>query len=448
MKFPRLVASLLFAVIVFSQSSFCQVLDNIQPDLRADPKSDVNAFAKYQAAIKGLLAQNSYDELERIAGSARDNKERFSGGYWKISAIYLALATPVGNESDGTVWAEHLAHLQQWLKMSPDSITARIALASAYVAHADSARGDGTGDTVTAQGWKVYKADTAEAYTLLKDLAKLSADPRTDYVMLQIAQNQGWETQQEEAIFEQAISREPTYRPYYRLRASYLLPQWYGKEGDIARFANDVYTRMGPVNGPIAYYEIAAVAMPFDIRVSLGKMKEGYRVSVQHYGETFDQLNQLAFLSYGSKDMLVMQDMLDRIGDNYVADSWFGHREMFDNARNMLVPPSNFGTEPYDALKEEMQSPAGESYLKKIQQDFNEKYSAMLAACRVSAVDDLRGFHTYIKLDNSGQQLTGFTVPRSAFSDCFGMARRSEGRPTYATPPHGDYWVHLVVQDH
>ena len=429
---------------------------NIQPDLNADTKADPQAFAKYQAAIRDLFARNNYEELDRLGNTMQANKERFSGGYRKLTQIYFALqAPPDAADPSGAAWAEHFEHIRQWQSVSPGSITATIALAAAYLTHASSARGDGLPDSVSEQNWKIYHDSTAKAHKILDDNAALIAkDPMAKYLMLRIAHFEGWEPEREKPLFESAIAFDPTYRAYYRQQAIYLRPQWFGEEGDIARLAADVYKRMGPVNGPIAYFEIANVTVcncgPRNEgdKLSLTKIKEGYQLSVQNYGEAIEQENRLAFIAWQKQDLILLQELVKKIGDNYVPDAWENHREYFTNLRSALVPPTNFGPEPLQSVEEQTKTPAGRDYAERLQTEFDTKYSKILADCRTQAGDDLRGFYIYLKQDGSGQLSAAFLYPSDAMASCFGKSTALDERPKFSAPPHADYWNKIVVLDH
>src|SRR6266852_4801848 len=69
-------------------------------DLSFDDKDDVHASAKYTAAIQKLLEREKFDELECIADSDRSTKATFSGGQWKLWAVYAGTEAPRGHATE------------------------------------------------------------------------------------------------------------------------------------------------------------------------------------------------------------------------------------------------------------------------------------------------------------------------------------------------------------
>jgi len=92
------------------------------------------------------------------------NKERFPGGDWKLYRFYQGLAKPEGgNDDSDATWQHHVKALANWLKASPHSTAAHIALAEGYSDYAWNARGTGYADTVTDRGWKEFYERLARA---------------------------------------------------------------------------------------------------------------------------------------------------------------------------------------------------------------------------------------------------------------------------------------------
>src|SRR3984957_15500798 len=71
---------------------------------------------------------------------------------WKIHEFYWAINDLQGHPSQQD-WKDHLKLVQSWVAATPNSITARVVLAQAYIDYAWDARGGETGDTVTNSGW-------------------------------------------------------------------------------------------------------------------------------------------------------------------------------------------------------------------------------------------------------------------------------------------------------
>lgn len=145
--------------------------------LNGDLSTDVHAGRDYMGTIAGMLREERFEELDCLADRVRSSKERFSGGAWKLHTLYAGLSSPIqypmthATEED---WKIHLQRLQRWVTARPKSVTARVALALAFIYYAEDARGDGYANTVSESGWKLFRERTAEAKRILEEASALS----------------------------------------------------------------------------------------------------------------------------------------------------------------------------------------------------------------------------------------------------------------------------------
>jgi hypothetical protein len=144
--------------------------------------NDPPEIQRFMDQTKALLMREQFSELDKIADEVRSSKARFPGGSWKLSRFYDALDKTLvrGYETDAD-WQNHLALIQRWTTARPQSITARLALADAYLAYAWAARGSGYANTVTDQGWRLFEERANKAAEILQDSATLT--PQCPYFM-------------------------------------------------------------------------------------------------------------------------------------------------------------------------------------------------------------------------------------------------------------------------
>ncbi len=83
--------------------------------------------AKWSRLIETDLVEEKFDDLDSMAAKFRGAKTRMTGGEWKLDAFYGVLDKPMLTDKDTL---EHLAHLKHWIAQRPESITARVALAT------------------------------------------------------------------------------------------------------------------------------------------------------------------------------------------------------------------------------------------------------------------------------------------------------------------------------
>src|SRR6202051_810486 len=163
----------------------CKLSETLVAGLNGDLSRDVHAVNLYIATIGHILKEEKFEELDCLADHARVNKERFPGGAWKLHTLYVSLYSPVQYPvTHGTAeeWNTQLQRLQKWVTARPKSITARVALARAYLDYAYDARGVGMGDTVSKSGWKLFGERSAEAKRILQEASNLSSKCSEWYV--------------------------------------------------------------------------------------------------------------------------------------------------------------------------------------------------------------------------------------------------------------------------
>jgi len=221
-------------------------------ELNFDPGVDVHAIESYKMAVADLLKQEKFDDLDCTADELRSSRARFAGGAWQLVTFYQGLSDPWVGHATEADWQAHIERLKRWVKTSPLSITARVGLAESYSDFAWDARGGGTVDTVSETGWGLFHERLKMAKDTLNDATSLEAKCPEWFVAMQgVAQGQGWTVPEETELVEKAIAYEPAYYSFYGRHANFLLPRWYGEEGDIAKFATQAADRIGGKDGDI-----------------------------------------------------------------------------------------------------------------------------------------------------------------------------------------------------
>jgi len=85
-------------------------------DPSLDDTSDIQGVIDYKAAIRQILAEHKFEELDCIADAARAGKSQFAGGRWKLNVLYWATEQPQGHATEED-WAAHLKTLSRWVSV-------------------------------------------------------------------------------------------------------------------------------------------------------------------------------------------------------------------------------------------------------------------------------------------------------------------------------------------
>jgi hypothetical protein len=293
--------------------------------------------AKWTRLIETDLVEEKFDDLDSMAAKFRSEKTRFPGGQWKLSAYYDALDKPMLTDKDSL---DHLAHLKHWIAQRPDSITARIALATSLHRWAWVARGNGMADSVTLEGWLLFGQRIQESQKVLEAAAKLHEHcPQWYSEMMVVGLAQNWNEAKMKEVFEQGIQFEPEYFHLYKQMANYLLPKWDGKPGDASAFAKTSADNVGGEQGDVIYFHIATVLIGKNGKefsaneLDWPRIQRGYQTLTSQYGTTGWLKNEIAYFAYEFRDAAVARQQFEVIGGRWSRSVW-RDRERFDRARD------------------------------------------------------------------------------------------------------------------
>jgi hypothetical protein len=303
------------------------------------PEADPSALqgSSWTHLVESDLVQEKFDELDRMAAEYRSEKSRFPGGEWKLRELYGALDAPQLTDKDSV---DHIAHLEHWMQARPQSITARVALATSLHRWAWVARGNGMANTVTAEGWRLFGERIQRSQQVLESAAKLDAHcPQWYSEMMTVGLAQSWDAGRMKDIFGRGIQFEPGYYYLYLEYANYLLPKWDGKPGDASAFAKTSADNVGGDAGDELYFQIATVLIKrgdgnFPVKeMDWERIQRGYQALSAHYGATRRTKNQIAYMAYKFKDAAFARQQFELIGDHWTPGVW-RDRQFFDRARD------------------------------------------------------------------------------------------------------------------
>lgn len=265
-----------------------------------------------------LLAAKDYPELDQLAAKLRSSKERNADGVWKLSELYYALS--ISNNIFGMemydnipdqAYEGRIAELRDWVKARPDSITARVALASVQVDYAWNARGGGYANTVTAEGWKGFGERLKEAAETLAAAKRLPIKcPVYWCVAMDVGLGLELPKDRLNDIFHEAINYQPDFMSFYDCRANLLLPRWDGNHGewenDLAQSADNV----GGADGDALYTQVVwklnrstAFNNIFqENNLSWPRVKKGLEVLEKRYPNSLAVKNEGLYLAVFAQD--------------------------------------------------------------------------------------------------------------------------------------------------
>jgi hypothetical protein len=281
----------------------------------------------FRVSLLGLFNSGRYADLDTLAQQLQQQRSRFAGGAWRLHVFFGALSSPGSPTATDAAWMAHIAKLEQWARSSPASPTPRIALAQTYLGFAWKARGHGYSNTVTPEGWALFRDRVQSARSTLEQSAVLAENSPQWYLQMQgVALDQQWDRAAFDALAERALAHEPGYYYFAVSESNYLLPKWYGKPGDTERYAAQVADRIGGDEGDAVYFQIAAAIncckRTQAPALSWPRVQRGFAAIESLYESTNHERNVMAYLALRSGDAATAQQLFARIGNDWNESVW------------------------------------------------------------------------------------------------------------------------------
>lgn len=415
-----------------------------------DDGKDVHAVINYQSALRQLISREDFKQLDCIADAARSSKSRFAGGMWQLHNFYTGASGIQGHATEED-WHALIDHAQHWVTANPNSITARVVLAKSYINFAWDARGSGTSDTVTDNGWKLFEQRVEQARKVLDDAASLSAKcPEWYLAMQQVARSAGWGLPRSTELFKRAVAFAPDYFYYYRMQAVYLLPKWEGQEGDASKFVEESANHAGGVKGDALYFQIAsdivcACDEPEFTRMSWPRLQAGYAELEKEYGPSMTNLNLLALMAAKNNDSVTADAAFKRLGDNCDESKWMT-QDYFNQMKGWAAQFAPLEARSRVMMQEATAnavSPAGPPYQKNVEQSL----AKIVQECATSTADHTP-FEFMVQISAEGIAKDGWMRNPTVIGNCvlkqiYDSSVKKEAM--FPAPPHADYWMKVAL---
>jgi uncharacterized protein DUF4034 len=272
------------------------------------PKTKERDQTKKQVA--GLFVAKDFKGLENLASTFRKSEECYASGAWRLEDFYSAL--DLATNAAEIDWTVQLNALREWVKASPDSITARVALADRLADYAWKARGNGWANTVTDKGWDLFHQRLLEAVGVLRDAQSLKERCPHWYAVLQTAAlGLGMDRQQYDELFADAVRAQPKYSCYYMSRAYFLLPRWYGEQGEWESDLTKLADKVGGDDGDLLYARVTwrmhrgryFKNIFKETTISWPRVDKGFIVMESRFPDSFSAKSEHAYLAAQSGDL-------------------------------------------------------------------------------------------------------------------------------------------------
>jgi Domain of unknown function (DUF4034) len=331
------ICAVLLLIAVGAWTSYAHTIRRIEPEhaqLQDPPMVD------YCRKIQGALADRRFDHLDAEAADLAGLQERFHGGIEKLVVFYNALANLGCDGFDCRVdYQPRLKPLQDWLDQNPHGPAAWIANAWFWEDYAWNARRCAEFKDVTFDQWQAFYDRSRKAGSYLAHDG-LRLDPAYFLLSLDVLRDTGGTRGQIDAMFQEGHAAFPRF---LRLDAEYALlldPTWYGKEGDLGRFAETLLNDPGGEDGQIAYAVVAqeeAEHIPYphlflETGLTWAKTKPGLALMVQKYGASNRDWNRICYMAMIAIDRPAALDAYQQFAPLWNSAIWFNADYFYDQA--------------------------------------------------------------------------------------------------------------------
>jgi hypothetical protein len=282
--------------------------------------------------VNSRLQKHDFKALDELAIEYRRPNAIASDGQPKLMGFYQGVSkssSECGRVKDSDdMWMDHRRLLREWNEASPNSVAPKIAMARFEVSYGWHARGHGYASSVTDEGWKLFNERIANARAMEEKLAaEASTDPQWYATMLDIAQAQGWERKQFDAVYAEAVKKFPFYYDFYFSKASFYSAKWNGSQKNFKDFVDEAVTATEAKIGQTMYARLNWSAqedtMFQDGQANWGRMKQGFDRLVTDYPDLWNRNNYAKFACMAG-DAKTVHDQLAMLRDKIILSAWGG----------------------------------------------------------------------------------------------------------------------------
>lgn len=288
-----------------------------------------------------LLMIGRYDNIELLLQKARAGDEQISDGQPVLAAIYGGTAGCMTqgctNRLSDERWVARRHKLEEWAERYPDSVGARVALASFPIEYAWFARGQGYSSTVDKDAWRLFGERIAAARKALEGLDHAAKDdPGWSYAMLNVGLAQRWPREQFGSLYERAATRHPYYVPIHFAGSAYYAPKWYGSVAELRGFIERAVERTAPRWGETLYarlnWSLWTGEMFQNGQADWQRMKAGFERIVKDHPDPWNVNNYARFACHAG-DLKTAAALIQAIGGKPIAAAWYNDLRYYDQCR-------------------------------------------------------------------------------------------------------------------
>jgi hypothetical protein len=345
---PAVTAALLTAPMMITTMLIVPAAILVTPTIaQADTGQYMRAleqdqFDLFETVIR-LLTDQKYEELEQLASRYREDKSRTSTGTPRLEMFYRSLQYPETAPGQYTVHAldDRVQHLEAWLKARP-SRTVKLALAATLEELAWVARGGGFADTITADNSRIMDSAIAQAEQLLQELTEEEVDQ--DVYRYRVEMSLGilnrYDRSRMEDLLHAALELSPYETQSIETMVLYLLPRWYGREGELVELADRLAAEHRDASGEFTYAAVASRAYDFgeyrrfdeDNSFEWSRVRQGHIDWLKAEPDSPRVWGRQAYFAKIAGDRPTAREAFEHLQGRYIKARWKDQHHLYEQA--------------------------------------------------------------------------------------------------------------------
>jgi hypothetical protein len=283
------------------------------------------------------------EELDETLNLWWKERRRFDDGRFELLAFYEGLGTYISGVQDhwdGYRFAANTGH-----DTYPSSTAGALGAAIFWQQYAWNARGTGYADTVSEDGWKLYRERLARAHAILDESKSYaSTNPLWYYQMLTIAVDESWSDSEFEALSREATRRYPDFFIFYFAQVRHLLPKWGGSKERFDIFVQRTVAATRATEGESMYARLYWSYDSTQVRSNLfdesmaewPRMRKAFEDLMTRYPASKWNLNNFASFACRAHDQATFGRLIAEIGPSLEPRAWRDNYS-YDSCKTLLA---------------------------------------------------------------------------------------------------------------
>ncbi|MCW2285634.1 hypothetical protein M2323_003549 [Rhodoblastus acidophilus] len=287
-----------------------------------------NSWLQLAALPDQLFEREQFDDLDRLFDDWNQPNQRSANGGLKL----LTYHTSLSRRFSAAYWEKDGRILRHWRDAKPKSAAAAVTEAIYWRVYAWNARGGGYANTVSPEGWRLFRDRMAKAEAVLRESKAYAANnPVWHREYIGVLTESGAPMQQAMDALKQAVETKQDCSQDYTQVADHLSPKWGGSWKLVEAFATEATENPRNTYGAMLYTWIylrilatnsGNVDFFGETEASWPKMKRGFEEARARYPHSVWSLNEFAGMACVAGDGATYRTLVTQIGGNILRGAW------------------------------------------------------------------------------------------------------------------------------